>query len=342
MTSGANRSFRNLVPTKAEALTVLALDRLMAMVKRADHSLLLWSGCSLSLRSQTLVPLASRRAPAVQGTLPVLPPAPIDSSGPRCRAQWVGAAVVSAPCQNPARRDLMRNCGVTIQKLKAQQDAHSPRTRLADQKGDTSMMCPPRRSRPEARSDHIDVTLGNQVETSAPCRLVARIPGVAIERPEVHTRADLRRIRNPSLRGVADQEGGAPPMRRRSRSSVKVRNEPIVRMTARQIGNHACRVLMTVPGVPTAPLKARKEPRSQRIRNPCLGGVMDQEAGAPTVFTRTRPRLRTRSAPIELIMVRPIWNLTRHVRMAAGGVPIERPNARKQAGWCRIANPSLA
>lgn len=176
----------------------------MAMVKRADHSLLLWSGCSLSLRSQTLVPLASRRAPAVRGASPVLPPAHIDSSGPRCRAQWVGAAVVSALCQNPARRDLMRNCGVTIQKLKAQQDAHFPRTRLADQKGDTSMMCPPRRSRPEARSEHIDVTLGDQVETSAPCRLVARSPGVAIERPEVHTRADVRRIRNPSLRGVAD------------------------------------------------------------------------------------------------------------------------------------------
>lgn len=116
------------------------------------------------------------------------------------------------------------------------------------------MMCPPRRSKPEARSNHIDVTLGDQVETSALCRLVARSPGAAIERPEVHTRADGRRIRNPSLRGVADQEGGAPPMRRRSRSSVKVRSEPIVLMMARQIGNHACRVLMTVPGVPTAPL----------------------------------------------------------------------------------------
>lgn len=340
MTSGTNRSFRNLVPTKVEALTVLALDRLMAMVKRADHSVLLWSGCSLSLRIQILDPLALRRAPAVRGALPVLPPAHIDSSGPRCRAQWVGAAVVSAPCQNPARRDLMGNCGATIQRLKAQQDAHSPRTRLADQKGDTSMMCPPRQSRPEARGDHIDVTPGNQVETSAPCRLVARSPGVAIERPGVHTPADVRRIRNPSLRGVADQEGGAPPMRRRSQSSVKLRNEPIVLMTARQIGNHACRVLMTVAGVPTAPLKA--EPSSQRIRNPCLSGVMGQEAGASTVFTRTRPRLRTRSEPIELIMVRPIWDLTRHVRMAAGGVPIERPNARKQAGWCRIANPSLA
>lgn len=327
------------MPTKAEALTVLALDRLMAMVKRAGHSILLWSGCILSLRSQTLVPLASRRAPAVRGALPVLPPAPIDSSGPRCRAQWGGAAVVSAPCQNPARRDLMGNCGVTIQKLKAQQDAHSPRTRLADQKGDTSMMCPPRRSKPEARSDHIDVTLGNQVETSAPCRLVARSPGVAIERPEVHTRADVRRIRNPSLRGVADQEGGAPPMRRRS---VKVRNEPIVLMMAWQIGNHGCRVLTRGGGVPTARLKARKEPRSQRIRNPCLSGVMGQEAGASTVFTRTRARLRTRSEPIELIMVRPIWKSTRRVRMAARGVPIERPNARKQAGWCHIANPSLA
>lgn len=330
------------MPTKVEALTVLALDRLMAMVKRADHSVLLWSGCILSLRIQTLDPVALRRAPAVRGGLPVLPPAHIDSSGPRCRAQWVGAVVVSAPCQNPARRDLMGNCSATIQRLKAQQHAHSPRTRLADQKGDTSMMCPPRRSKPEARSNHIDVTLGDQVETSAPCRLVARSPGAAIERPEVRTRADARRIRNSCLRGVADPEGGAPPMRRRSRSSVKVRNDPIVRMMARQIGNHGCRVLMTVAGVPTAPLKARKEPRSQRIRNPCLSGVMGQEAGASTVFTRTRPWLRTRSEPIELIMVPPICNLTRHVRMAAGGVPIERPNARKQVGWCRIANPSLA
>lgn len=330
------------MPTKVEALTVLALDRLMAMVKRAGHSVLLWSGCILSLRSRTPDPLASRRVPAARGGLPVLPPAHIDSSGPRCRAQWVGAVVVSAPCQNPGRRDLMGNFGATIQRLKPQQNAHSHRTRLADQKGDTSMMCPPRQSRPEARSDHIDVTPGNQVVTPAPCRLVARSPGAAIERPEVRTRPDARRIRNPCLRGVADQEGGAPQMRRRSQFSVKVRRDPIVLMMARQIGNHGCRVLTRGGGVSTAPLKARQEPRSQRIRNPCLSGVMGQEAGASTVFPRTRPKLRIRSEPIELIMVPPIWKLIRRVRMAAGGVPIERPNARKQGGGCRIANPSLA
>ncbi|MDA9464737.1 hypothetical protein XH87_08965 [Bradyrhizobium sp. CCBAU 53415] len=139
-----------MVPTKVEALKVLAPDRLMLRLKRADHSILLWSGCVLSLRIQMHHTLALRRAPAARDGLPVLPPAHIDSSGLRCRAQSAGAVVVYAPCRNPARRDLMRNCGATMQRLKARQDARYRRTQLVDQKGDTSMMCPPRRSKAEA------------------------------------------------------------------------------------------------------------------------------------------------------------------------------------------------
>lgn len=222
--------------------------------------------------------LALRRAPAARDGLPVLPPAHIDSSGLRCRAQSAGG------------------------------------------------------------SDLLILTVADQVETPAPCLRVAKSPGAPIERLKAHTRTDARQIRNPCLRGVADQEGGAPPMRRRSQSSVKVRN---VLMMAQQIGKHAWRVLIAVGGVPTSRLKARKEASFQRIRNQCPSGVAGQEAGASAVFLCSQSSLRARGDPIELTVTQPIWKLTRRIRMAAGGEPIERSNVRKQAGWCRIANPSL-
>ncbi|WP_445219693.1 hypothetical protein ACKWRH_05890 [Bradyrhizobium sp. Pa8] len=98
---------------KVEALMVLALDRLVLLVKRADHSVLSWSGCALNPRIQTLHhPLASHTAPPAG--LPVLPSARIDSLGLRCRAQLVGAVVVSAPCRNRARCILMGICAAMV------------------------------------------------------------------------------------------------------------------------------------------------------------------------------------------------------------------------------------
>ncbi|WP_247365122.1 hypothetical protein [Bradyrhizobium sp. 156] len=44
---------------------------------------------------------------------------------------------------------------------------------------------------------------------------------------------------------------------------------------------------------------------------------------------------------MELIVAQPIWKLLHRLRMVTGDAPIEPPNARKQAGWRRMANPSL-
>ncbi|MGY3613813.1 hypothetical protein ACVJGD_000009 [Bradyrhizobium sp. USDA 10063] len=140
--------------------------------------------------------LASRRA-EVQAGLPVLSPAHIDASRLRCKAQSVRTVVVSAPCRNPACRDLRGKRGATIQRLKAHEDARSCRTQRADQKVGTSMMCPPRRSKAEACSDLIDETVGDQVETQAPC--VARSSGALIERPNARKQAGWPRIANPAL-----------------------------------------------------------------------------------------------------------------------------------------------
>lgn len=107
------------MPLKVEALTVRALDRLVFLVKRGDRSVPLWIGCVPSLRIQVLRILAACSATAVQADLPLPPPAHIGSLGPRCRAQSVEVVVVCAPCRNPARRELMGNCGMTIQRRKA-------------------------------------------------------------------------------------------------------------------------------------------------------------------------------------------------------------------------------
>ncbi|ODM75133.1 hypothetical protein A6X20_16160 [Bradyrhizobium elkanii] len=88
-------------------------------------------------------------------------------------------------------------------------------------------------------------------------------------------------------------------------------------------------------------LKARTRADPHWIRSPCLREVADQEGGTSPMRLRNHSSLGARSEPVELIVAQPIWKLLHRLRMVTGNAPIGPLTARKQAGWRRMANPSL-
>ncbi|MGY2890950.1 hypothetical protein ACVIHI_008162 [Bradyrhizobium sp. USDA 4524] len=189
--------------------------------------------------------------------------------------------IMAQQIRKHAWRTLMAISGVPTERLSARREVgsrqihHPPPSGVTGQEARASAVSLRSQFSLEARSEPIELIVAQPI-WKLPRRLRMATVGAPI------APAGWRRMANPSLTEVADQEGSALTMSPRRGSKVRAPNDRMDPILTEYLGEQAG-VQAATTGEAIKPLPARRQMRSLDIGNPCLTWVLDQKCSVSKI-----------------------------------------------------------